>query len=58
MAGRPGLLGKETLERLLEAYYSEPYSFRELADMFGVSRMTVWRAVQDAPAPAFGGWDA
>ncbi|MEW6035360.1 MAG: HTH domain-containing protein [Candidatus Micrarchaeota archaeon] len=48
-AGRPNSLDQDKLVRLLEAYYSRPYSFRELADMFGVSRMTVWRAVQDAP---------
>lgn len=47
-SGRPNCLDREKLSRLLEAYYSHPYSFRELADMFGVSRMTVWRAVQDA----------
>ncbi len=48
-AGRPNSLDQDKLVRLLEAYYSRPYSFRQLADMFGVSRMTVWRAVQDAP---------
>ncbi len=47
-AGRPVSLGAKKLALLLEAYYTHPYSFRELADMFGVSRMTVWRAVQDA----------
>ena len=51
-AGRPACLDREKLESLLQAYYSHPYSFRELADMFGVSRMTVWRAVQDS-APEF-----
>jgi predicted DNA-binding protein (UPF0251 family) len=48
-AGRPSCLDRETHENLLRAYYTHPYSFRELADMFGVSRMTVWRAVQEAP---------
>ncbi len=48
-AGRPNCLDEEKLEQLFDAYYSKPYSFRELADMFGVSRMTVWRAVQEAP---------
>ncbi len=48
LPGRPNCLDDESLGRLLEAYYSHPYSFRELADMFGVSRMTVWRAVQEA----------
>lgn len=51
-AGRPAALDQEKLELILRAYYSHPYSFRELADMFGVSRMTVWRAVQDT-APEF-----
>ncbi len=55
-AGRPSSLDEEQLAMLLVAYYSRPYSLRELADMFGVSRMTVWRAVQDAPAfPRRGG---
>ena len=48
--GRPIVLDAERRDRLLEAYYSHPYSFRELADMFGVSRMTVWRAVQEPAA--------
>ncbi len=48
-AGRPNCLDEEKLTQLFDAYYSRPYSFRELADMFGVSRMTVWRAVQEAP---------
>ncbi len=45
-AGRPNSLDEGTLQKLLEAYYTRPYSFRQLANMFGVSRMTVWRAVQ------------
>jgi len=49
-AGRPNLLYEEKLEELLSVYYSRPYSLRQLADMFGVSRMTVWRAVQTAAA--------
>ena len=44
--GRPNCLSAERLEELLSVYYSKPYSLRRLADMFGVSRMTVWRAVQ------------
>lgn len=48
--GRPGSLNELKLRELLRLYYSYPYSFRELADMFGVSRMTVWRAVQTARA--------
>ncbi|HSB47066.1 MAG TPA: HTH domain-containing protein [Candidatus Bilamarchaeum sp.] len=48
--GRPYRLDRQKHENLLRAYYSHPYSFRELADMFGVSRMTVWRAVQSPEA--------
>jgi transposase len=44
--GRPNCLSEDKLQELLDVYYSRPYSLRKLADMFGVSRMTVWRAVQ------------
>ncbi|MEM4272350.1 MAG: helix-turn-helix domain-containing protein [Candidatus Bilamarchaeaceae archaeon] len=44
-AGRPKKLSPGTAERLRKIYFGEPYSLRELADMFGVSRMTVWRTV-------------
>ena len=46
-SGRPNCLSVEKLEELLSVYYSKPYSLRRLAEMFGVSRMTVWRAVQE-----------
>ena len=46
--GRPNSLSNEKLTELLKVYYTRPYSLRRLADMFGVSRMTVWRAVQEA----------
>ncbi|MEK6978895.1 MAG: hypothetical protein AABW86_01620 [Candidatus Micrarchaeota archaeon] len=45
--GRPNCMDVEKREKLLEAYYSRPYSLRQLAVMFGVSRMTVWRVVQE-----------
>ncbi len=45
--GRPKSLNKEQLNKLLKLYYSEPVSIRTLAKMFGVSRMTVWRVVND-----------
>lgn len=32
---------------MLEVYYTKPYSFRQIAAMFGVSRMAVWRAVHE-----------
>jgi transcriptional regulator of acetoin/glycerol metabolism len=44
-AGRPNCLTDEKKENLLKAYFTYPYSVRQLADMFGVSRMTVWRTV-------------
>lgn len=47
LAGRPNCLSEEKLAQLLEVYYSRPYSLRKLGDMFGVSRMTVWRVVQE-----------
>lgn len=47
--GRPSSLTQEKHVELLKVYYSRPYSLRQLADMFGVSRMTVWRAVQTEP---------
>ncbi|MFN7990775.1 MAG: helix-turn-helix domain-containing protein [Candidatus Micrarchaeia archaeon] len=31
---------------MLELYYSRPLSLRELARIYGVSRMSIWRAVQ------------
>ena len=45
-SGRPNCLSEEKLQELLEVYYSRPFSLRKLAKMFGVSRMTVWRVVQ------------
>ncbi|MFP3949644.1 MAG: helix-turn-helix domain-containing protein [Candidatus Micrarchaeia archaeon] len=44
-AGRPKSLGPESVAELRKLYLSEPYSVRELAEIFQVSRMTVWRAV-------------
>lgn len=39
-------MSEEKLQELLDVYYSKPFSLRKLAKMFGVSRMTVWRVVQ------------
>lgn len=50
--GRPNSLTKEKKSALLSAYYSYYYSFRDLAKMFGVSRMTVWRVVNEEGAIA------
>jgi len=47
LTGRPNCLSEEKLVQLLEVYYSRSYSLRKLGDMFGVSRMTIWRAVQE-----------
>jgi transposase len=46
LSGRPNCLSEEKLAELLKVYYTKPYSLRKLGDMFGVSRMTVWRLVQ------------
>ncbi|MDD5023168.1 MAG: helix-turn-helix domain-containing protein [Candidatus ainarchaeum sp.] len=45
--GRPTSLNSEKLEKLLKIYYSKPVSIRVLAKMFGISRMTVWRMVNN-----------
>ncbi|HLD60074.1 MAG TPA: helix-turn-helix domain-containing protein [Candidatus Bilamarchaeaceae archaeon] len=52
--GRPNSMTEDKLQQMLELYYSHPYSLRDLADMFGVSRMTIWRAVQTAKSFASG----
>ncbi|MBD3389641.1 helix-turn-helix domain-containing protein [Candidatus Micrarchaeota archaeon] len=53
-AGRPKRLGPESVAELRKLYLSEPYSVRELAEMFQVSRMTVWRAVSRQEKPGCG----
>jgi len=45
-SGRPNALNDEQLVDLLNTYYTRAVSLRDLADMYGVSRMTVWRLVQ------------
>lgn len=47
-AGRPKKLCPEMAAELKRIYFSEPYSLRELAEMFEVSRMTVWRVTNCA----------
>jgi DNA-directed RNA polymerase specialized sigma subunit len=44
--GRPSSLSQEKLDQLMEIYYTKPYSLRKIGQILGVSRMTVWRAVQ------------
>jgi len=46
--GRPNSLSEEKRKEMLSIYYSRPLSLRELARIYGVSRMTIWRAVQTA----------
>jgi len=43
--GRPSALSGQQLAQLMEIYYSKPYSLRKIGKILGVSRMTVWRAV-------------
>jgi DNA-binding transcriptional regulator LsrR (DeoR family) len=46
-AGRPKSLNPEEFEKLMKIYYSSPVSIRVLAKMFNVSRMTIWRMVNE-----------
>jgi len=43
--GRPCALTGEKLELARELYFTEPLSFREIADAVGVSHMSVYRAL-------------
>ena len=43
--GRPKRLDPESVAELRRLYFTHPFSVRQLADMFSLSRMTVWRAV-------------
>jgi transposase len=44
-SGRPKRLSVEETDELRALAMHEPFSLRELADMFKVSRMTVWRVL-------------
>ena len=46
-AGRKRALSEGDRKRMLEVYYTVPLSLRDLGDMFGVSRMTAWRTVNE-----------
>ncbi len=46
-AGRPKSLNKQEKEKLMKIYYTSPVSIRVLAKMFNVSRMTIWRMVNE-----------
>lgn len=43
--GRPRRLGPDSAMEVRRLYFEYPYSIRALADMFEVSRSTVWRIV-------------
>ncbi|MFA5105769.1 MAG: helix-turn-helix domain-containing protein [Candidatus Micrarchaeia archaeon] len=46
-AGRPHLLGENEMEKISHLYLDECMTVREIADILGVSHMTVWRALRD-----------
>ena len=46
-AGRKKALSEENRERMLEVYFTRLVSLRDLGKMFGVSRMTAWRTVNE-----------
>ena len=52
--GRPSCLDEFQLRKLFRVYYSTNYSLRDIANMFGVSRMTLWRTVQNFSYPGIG----
>ena len=52
--GRPSVLDDKTREEILDMYFGAFYSLRDIADEFGVSRMCVWRAVQNEYVSAGG----
>lgn len=46
LRGRPPKLTDEDLRQMIEIYWTQLLSVRDIAKRFGVSHMTVWRAVQ------------
>lgn len=46
-AGRPHLLGENEMDKISHLYLDECMTVREIADIVGVSHMTVWRALRD-----------
>ena len=51
-----GAAGRKSLDRLteqqiLQVYWSEPLSLREIAKRFSVSHMSVWRLVSTSARP-------
>ena len=45
--GRKKALSEGDRERMLEVYFTRPVSLRDLGKMFGVSKNTAWRAVNE-----------
>ena len=45
--GRPPVIGARELELIDRLYMQERMSVRDIADMIGVSHMTVWRALRE-----------
>ena len=46
--GRPRILNWRLVEHVRHLYFQELRTVREIADLLGVSHMTVWRAVVEA----------
>ncbi len=46
-------MDESTRQMVLETYWTQLLSVRQIAKMFGVSHMSVWRLVQSAPRPIF-----
>ena len=44
-------LDEMTEQQILQVYWSEPLSLREIAKNFGVSHMSVWRLVSASARP-------
>ena len=45
--GRPPVIGERELDLIDRLYMEERMSVRDIADMMGVSHMTVWRALRE-----------
>ena len=52
-AGRPPAMDDSTRQMVLETYWTQLLSVRQIAKMFGVSHMSVWRLVTTSPRPVF-----
>ncbi len=44
--GRPTLITGSKVRELIELYYTQPYSIRRLASIFGVSKTTIVRTIR------------